>query len=395
MLKGKTVILGITGSIAAYKICNLASMLVKLNADVHVIMTKNATNFVNPITFETLTKNKCLVDTFDRNFEFKVEHVSLAKKADLFLVAPASANVIGKIASGICDDMLTTTLFAFTKTKLIAPAMNTNMYNNPILQDNLAKLKKYGYEIVEPKKGVLACGDLGVGKLEDENKLLDRILYHLLYNHDLTGKKVLITAGPTKEAIDPVRYITNHSSGKMGFSIANKAYLRGADVTVVSSINDLKLYDDINLVNISSANDMYEVIKKTYSEYDYIIMAAAVADYTPIEYVDTKIKKTDNDMSLSLKRTNDILKFLGENKKNNQKIIGFSMETENLIENSKKKLDKKNADMICANTIGSNKTGFKADTNQITLITKNETVELPFDTKDNLANMILDKIITL
>lgn len=394
MLKGKTIVLGITGSIAAYKICNLASMLKKLHADIHVIMTKNATNFVNPITFETLTGNKCLVDTFDRNFEFNVEHVSLAKKADIFLVAPASANVIGKIASGICDDMLTTTLFAFTKTKLIAPAMNTNMYNNPILQDNLNKLKKYGYEICEPKSGILACGDEGVGKLEDENKLLDRIIYHLT-NHDLENKNILITAGPTKEAIDKVRYITNHSSGKMGFSIANKAYLRGANVTLVSSIDNLKLYDGINLVNINSAKDMYDVITSSYEKYDYIIMAAAVADYTPKNYIDSKIKKSDDDMKLDLIRTNDILKFLGENKKNGQKIIGFSMETENLIENSQKKLIKKNADMICANTIGSNKMGFKSDTNLITLITNIETKELPFDTKDNLANLILDKIIEL
>lgn len=394
MLKGKTVVLGVTGSIAAYKICYLASALKKLHADVHVIMTKNATNFVNPITFETLTGNKCLVDTFDRNFEFNVEHVSLAKKADIFLVAPATANVIGKIASGICDDMLTTTLFAFNKIKLISPAMNTNMYNNPILQDNLLKLKKYGYQIIEPAKGILACGDEGVGKLPSEETLLDAIVYNLS-NHDLQGKKILITAGATKEAIDPVRYITNHSSGKMGFSIANKAYLRGADVKVVTSTTNLKLYDGIELANISSAKDMYLEIEKCYKNYDYIIMAAAVADYTPKDYVTNKIKKSDNDMSIELKRTDDILSFLGKNKQNNQKIIGFSMETENLLDNSKKKLEKKNADMICANSINGEKTGFKSDTNQITLITKDEILELPFDTKDNLANMILDKIIKL
>ncbi len=395
MLKGKTVVLGVTGSIAAYKIVDLASSLKKLHADVHVIMTKNALNFITPITFETITGNKCLVDTFDRNFEFNVEHVSLAKKADIFLVAPASANVIGKIASGICDDMLTTTLFACTKKKLIAPAMNTNMYLNPILQDNLEKLKKYGYEIIEPADGILACGDTGKGRLVGVDVLLDRIIYHIGYDKDLKGKNILISAGPTVEAIDPVRFITNHSSGKMGYSIANKAYLRGANVTIVSGPVKEKAYEGINIINITSAKSMFDVIKDNYKSFDYIIMAAAVADYTPISVAENKIKKSDSNLSLELTRTNDILKFLGENKLPNQKIIGFSMETENLIENSKAKLAKKNADMICANSINNKNTGFMVDTNLVTLIKKDEIKELPFDTKENIANGILDEIKTL
>lgn len=395
MLKGKTVVLGVTGSIAAYKVVDLASNLCKLGADVHVIMTKNALNFITPITFETITKNKCLVDTFDRNFEFEVEHVSLAKKADIFLVAPASANVIGKIASGICDDMLTTTLFAFNKTKLIAPAMNTNMYNNPILQDNLEKLKKYGYEIIEPASGLLACGDTGKGRLTSIDLLLDRILYHITYPKDLAGKNILISAGPTAEALDPVRYITNHSSGKMGYSIANKAYLRGANVTIVSGPVNVKAYDGINIINIKSAKNMFDEIKNIYKSFDYIIMAAAIADYTPKSFSDNKIKKSDDDLKIELARTTDILKFLGENKLANQKLIGFSMETENLIENSKAKLIKKNADMICANSLNNNNTGFESDTNLVTLIKKDEIKELPFDTKENIANGILDEIIKL
>lgn len=393
MLKGKTIVIGVTGSIAAYKIANLCSMLKKLNACVHVIMTKNACNFINPITFETLTGNKCLVDTFDRNFEFNVEHVSLAKKADLFMVAPASANIIGKIRAGICDDMLTTTLFAFNKgAKILAPAMNTNMYENPILQDNLKALENYGYEIVEPVVGNLACGDTGKGKMASEEELLDRILYHLAYEKDLCGKKILVSAGPTKEAIDPVRYITNHSTGKMGYAIANNAYLRGADVTLVSGPSLVKCYAGINKIDIVSANDMYNQIKDNYKENDYIIMCAAVADYTPLNVSSNKIKKSDDDLSINLTRTIDILKFLGENKQENQKIIGFSMETEDLIDNSIKKLKKKNADMICANSINSNTTGFGVDTNLITLIKKDSVKELPFAKKNDLANMILDEI---
>ena len=393
MLKGKVIVIGVTGSIAAYKIANLCSMLKKLNAEIHVIMTKNATNFINPITFETLTGNKCLVDTFDRNFEFNVEHVSLAKRADLFMVAPASATVIGKIRAGICDDMLTTTLFAFNRgPKIIAPAMNTNMYDNPILQDNLKALKDYGYEIVEPAVGYLACGDTGRGKLVSEEVLLDKILYHLAYEKDLCGKNILITAGPTREAIDPVRYITNHSTGKMGYAIANNAYLRGANVTLVSGPSNVKAYDGINVINTISALDMFNAVKDNYQNNDYIIMSAAVADYTPANVANNKIKKSDDNLSIELNRTNDILKFVGENKKDNQKLIGFSMETENLIENSRKKLAKKNADMICANSISDNKTGFGVDTNKITLIKKDEIKELPFGTKNDLSNLILDEI---
>lgn len=395
MLKGKTIILGVTGSIAAYKIVDLASSLKKKGADIHVIMTKNALNFITPITFETITGNKCIVDTFDRNFEFEVGHISLAKKADLFLVAPASANVIGKIASGICDDMLTTTLFAFTKTKLIAPAMNTNMYLNPILQDNLEKLKKYGYKIIEPACGNLACGDTGIGKLPPVELLEDNILKYIAYNHDFENKKILITAGPTKEAIDPVRYITNHSSGKMGYAIANKAFLRGANVTIISGDVNVKAYDGINIINVISAKDMYNEVINNYKNYDYIIMSAAVADYTPLNYSSNKIKKSDDDLKIELKRTDDILSYVGKNLNDGQKLIGFSMETENLIENSKAKLIKKNANMICANSINNKNEGFKSDTNKITLIKKDDVISLPFDTKDNLANLILDEIIKL
>lgn len=391
MLKGKTIVLGVTGSIAAYKIANLASMLVKLHADVHVIMTKNACNFINPITFETLTSNKCLVDTFDRNFEFNVEHVSLAKRCDIFMVAPATANIIGKIASGICDDMLTTTIFATKAPKLVAPAMNTNMYENPILWDNIEKLKKYGYKFIDAAEGYLACGDTGKGKLPSEEVLLNAILKEILYPHDLLGKKILITAGPTVEAIDPVRYITNHSSGKMGYAIANKALLRGADVTLISGPSNEKAIEGIKVINTTSALSMFEAVKNVYEDMDIIIMSAAIADYTPECVAENKIKKSDNDMSISLKRTDDILKYLGEHK-TKQKLIGFSMETENMLENSRKKLSKKNADMICANSLNSSKTGFKSATNEVTLITKNKEILLELDSKDNIANLILDNI---
>ena len=391
MLKGKTVVLGVTGSIAAYKIVDLASNLKKLGADVHVIMTKNATNFITPITFETITKNKCLVDTFDRNFEFNVEHVSLAKKADIFMVAPATANIIGKIASGICDDMLTTTLFAFKGKKIISPAMNTNMYENPILQDNLEKLKKYGYEIIEPSSGLLACDDIGKGKLPDEEILVSAILRHIAYPHDLEGKKILITAGPTVEAIDPVRYITNHSTGKMGYAIAKNAYLRGADVLLISGPTSIKPFPGIKVINTISAEDMFNQVKDNYKEMDYIIMSAAVADYTPMVVASNKIKKSDDDMSIKLKRTKDILAFVGENK-TTQKLIGFSMETEDMLENSKKKLIKKNCDMICANSLSNPNTGFGVDTNQITFITKDEIEISELKTKEELAKNILDKV---
>ena len=389
MLKGKTVILGVTGSIAAYKMANVAHMLKKMGADVHVIMTKNALNFINPITFETLTNNKCLVDTFDRNFMFNVEHVSLAKKADIFMVAPASANIIGKIANGICDDMLTTTLFAFKGVKIIAPAMNTNMYDNPILQDNLNKLKGYGYEIIEPATGLLACDYIGRGKLPEESSLVDRIIYHIALKHDLEGKNVLITAGPTREALDPVRFITNHSSGKMGYAIAKMAYLRGANVTLISGPVNVKAMDEIKVINVESAADMYNAVKDNYKNQDYIIMSAAIADYTPLEVAKNKIKKSDSDMQIPLKRTVDILAFLGENK-TTQKLIGFSMETENILENSRKKLTKKNADMICANSLSRADTGFGVDTNQITFITKDKEIESDLLTKEELANKLLD-----
>ena len=393
MLKGKTIILGVTGSIAAYKIANLASSLVKLHANVHVIMTKNACNFINPITFETLTGNKCITDTFDRNFEFNVEHVSLAKSADLFLVAPASANIIGKIASGICDDMLTTTLFAFNRgPKLIAPAMNTNMYLNPILQDNIEKLKKYGYIFIEPNSGHLACGNQGVGKMEEPEKLLEYIINYSLKSKEFKNKKILISAGRTEEAIDPVRYISNHSTGKMGYAIAKWAHLMGASVTLVSGPSSLTPFMGINVINVKSADDMFNIIKDIYKDFDYIIMTAAVADYTVLKYENNKIKKNDNNLNIELRRTNDILKYLGENKGENQKLIGFSMETENLIENSKNKLLKKNADMICANSINNKNTGFGYDTNLVTLVTKDDCIELPFGTKEEIAIEILKYI---
>ncbi len=392
MLKGKTVVLGVSGGISAYKMANIASKLVKLHADVHVIMTKNACNFINPITFETLTKNKCITDTFDRDFEFNVEHVSLAKKCDLFLVAPATANVIGKMANGICDDMLTTTIFACKAPKLVAPAMNTNMYQNPILKDNLKKLEGYGFKIIKPESGFLACGDLGEGRLPSDDVLIDSILAEIAFPHDLEGKNVLITAGPTKEAIDPVRYITNHSSGKMGYAIANNAYLRGANVTLISGDVNVKAINGINVINVKSALDMFEAVKDNYKNQDYIIMSAAIADYTPKSYSNDKIKKNDNDMTIELSRTQDILKYLGENKKDNQKLIGFSMETKDLIENSTLKLNKKNADMICANSINGEKTGFKSDTNEITLIKRDGNKLLSLDTKENLAKLILDEI---
>lgn len=390
MLKGKTVVLGITGSIAAYKMAGVAHQLKKLGADVHVIMTKNALNIINPITFETLTGNKCLVDTFDRNFEFKVEHVSLAKKADIFMVAPATANIIGKIANGICDDMLTTTLFAFKGVKIISPAMNTNMYDNPILQDNLSKLRKYGYVIVEPACGLLACDDTGRGKLPDEEILVAEILKYIAFPHDLEGKNILITAGPTVEAIDPVRYITNHSTGKMGYAIAKYAYLRGANVLLISGPTAIKEFPGINKIDVKSASDMFNSVRDNYKDMDYIIMSAAIADYTPEEVALNKIKKSDSDFAIKLKRTTDILAFLGENK-TKQKLIGFSMETENMLENSKKKLEKKNADMICANSLSSPNTGFGVDTNQITFITKDKVEVSELTSKEALANIILDK----
>lgn len=392
MLKGKTIILGVTGSIAAYKIANLASMLIKQHAEVHVIMTRNACNFITPTTFETLTGNKCLVDTFDRNFEFQVEHVSIAKKADLILVAPATANIIGKMAHGICDDMLTTTIFASRAPKLVAPAMNTGMWENPILQDNLKILEHYGFQIITPDAGRLACGDTGKGKMPSEDTLMQHILLQVCLPHDMQGKKVLISAGPTQESIDPVRYITNHSSGKMGYALAKMAKLRGADVTLVSGPVNVKAFLGIQVIPVTSAADMYSEITQRSADAEIIIMCSAVADYKPATYTDHKVKKSDEDMSIPLTRTQDILKKLGEQKSGHQVLVGFSMETENLLENSRAKLTKKNADLICANSISSGETGFAVDTNKVTLISAQEMKELPLCSKEETANLILSYI---
>lgn len=392
MLKGKTIVLAVTGSIAAYKIANLASMLKKLQCDVQVLMTKNATNFINPITFETLTGNKCLVDTFDRNFQYSVEHVALAKRADVVLVAPASANVIGKIANGIADDMLTTTIMACPCKKIISPAMNTNMYYNPIVQDNIAKLKRFDMEVIEPDNGYLACGDIGAGKMPSETVLLDYILREVQYDKDLAGKKVLVTAGPTREAIDPVRYITNHSTGKMGYAIARDCMLRGADVTLVSGKTSITPPPFVKVVDVVSAADMFEAVKDSYKDMDYIIKTAAVADYTPAITYDNKVKKSDDDMSIALKRTTDILKYLGEHKSDSQILVGFSMETENMIENSRTKLEKKNLDMILANNVKDEGAGFGIDTNKVTLITKDTLTPLPVMTKSEVAHTLIDTI---
>ena len=393
MLKGKTVVLGVTGSIAAYKTANLARMLIKQGAKVQVIMTENAANFINPITFETLTNRKCLVDTFDRNFEYSVEHVALAKEADVFMIAPASANVIGKIANGIADDMLTTTVMACTCKKIIAPAMNHNMFHNPIVQDNLKKLEGYGYEIVAPENGMLANGDTGDGRMPDEELLLEYILKEAAFDKDMKGKKVLITAGATAEKIDPVRFITNHSSGKMGFALAKNAMRRGADVTLVTGRTDIEPPALIKTVTAHSAKEMYDACMSAADNMDIIIKAAAVADYRPKTVGTQKTKKTDGDMTIELERTDDILKALGERKKDGQFLCGFSMETENLIENSREKLLKKNADMICANSLTEKGAGFKEDTNIITLITKTDETPLGIMTKDEAAERIFDKIL--
>ena len=392
MLKGKCVVLGVTGSIAAYKIANLASMLVKLHADVHVIMTQNATNFINPITFETLTNHKCLVDTFDRNFNYNVEHVALAKKADVVLIAPASANVIGKLACGIADDMLTTTVLACKCKKIIAPAMNTNMYENPIVQDNLERLKRFGMEIIEPAVGYLACGDTGAGKMPEEKVLLDYILREIRYEKDMTGVKVLVTAGATREAMDPVRFITNHSSGKMGCAIARCAMERGAEVTLIAASVSVELPPFMKIIRVVSAQDMYEAVREHYAEQDIVIKVAAVADYTPMTTAEEKIKKQDGELNLELKKTTDILKFLGENRKEGQFLCGFSMETEHMIENSKAKLVKKNVDMIVANNLKTEGAGFGTDTNCVTLITKDEVTELAKMSKDEVAGELLKVI---
>jgi len=392
MLKGKTVLLGVTGSIAVYKICNLARMLTKLGAEVHVAMTPNSLNFVHPLTFETLTQHKCLIDTFDRNFEYSVEHVSIAKKADVVMIAPASANVIGKIANGIADDMLTTTVMACTCKKIIAPAMNHNMFHNPIVQENIEKLRKYGYEIIEPVKGMLANRDIGDGKLPDEETLLEYIVREIAFEKDLAGKKILVTAGATRESIDPVRFITNHSSGKMGFALARSAMLRGAEVTVVSAHTDVEPPMFVDVVKVESAEDMFMAVKERFEDFDIIIKAAAVADYTPFEFSESKIKKSDGEMTIPLKRTQDILKYIGEHKKENQFVCGFSMETDNVEENSRRKLVSKNADMICANSIKRAGAGFGTDTNIITIITDEYSEELDIMSKENVSHIILDRI---
>lgn len=395
MLKGKTVLLGITGSIAAYKIAYLASALHKLHADVHVLMTDNATNFINPITFETLTGNKCLVDTFDRNFQFQVEHVSIAKKADVVMIAPASANVIGKLANGLADDMLTTTVMACRCQKILAPAMNTAMYENPVVQDNIRKLKNYGYEVITPASGYLACGDTGAGKMPEPETLLEYILKETAFRKDLAGKKLLVTAGPTQEAIDPVRCLTNHSSGKMGYAIAKMAMLRGAEVTLVSGPTAIEPPLFVKVVPVTSARDMFEAVTDLSDEQDIIIKAAAVADYRPKQVSEDKVKKKDDQASIELERTDDILKYLGQHKKQGQFLCGFSMETRDMIRNSRAKLEKKNLDMVAANNLKVEGAGFQGDTNVLTLITQDEEVSLPLMSKEDAALKILDKILLL
>ena len=392
MLKNKVVVVGVTGSIAAYKSAQLVSDLVKEGCEVHVIMTKNALNFINPITFETLTGRKCLVDTFDRNFEYSVTHVSLSQKADVFMIAPASANIIGKIANGIADDMLSTMVMAAKCPVLIAPAMNKYMFMNSIVQENIEKLKRHGYKIISPAVGRLACNDTGIGKLPDVDILIEHIKHEIANEKDYKGLKVLVTAGATQESLDPVRYITNHSTGKMGYAIAQAASERGAEVTLVSGEANIKPPVFAELIKVKSAEDMFNAVKENLSESDAVIMAAAVADYTPDTYSNEKIKKSDSDMSISLKRTKDILKYAGENKRDKQVICGFSMETENLLENSRKKLEKKNCDIIAANSIKEKGAGFGTDTNIITLITKDSVYELDKMSKYDAANIILDRI---
>ena len=391
MLEGKHIVLGVTGSIAAFKIASLASMLKKKKADVTVIMTQNATNFINPVTFESLTGNKCLVDTFDRNFQHSVEHVSLAKQTDVFMIAPASANVIAKAAHGIADDMLTTTLLACQCPKIIAPAMNTRMYQNPIVQDNMKILQNYGMEVITPATGYLACGDTGEGKMPEPELLLEYII-KALKPKDMQGVRVLVTAGPTMEKIDPVRYISNHSTGKMGYAIARAAMMRGAEVTLVSGKTQLEPPMGVRTIDIVSAADMAEAVKDCAKEQDIIIKAAAVADYRPKYAADEKVKKKDSDLAIELERTEDILGYLGEHKQKGQFLCGFSMETEHMIENSRKKLEKKNLDLIVANNLKQSGAGFGTDTNIVTLLTKEETIELPIMSKEEVADKLLDHI---
>ena len=393
ILEKKTVLLGVTGGIAAYKSASLASLLVKSGAAVHVIMTENAKNFINPVTFETLTGNRCITDTFDRNFEFQVEHVALAKKADLLLIAPATANVIAKLAHGIADDMLTTTVLASRAPKLVAPAMNTGMYENPLTQDNLNLLAKYGMEIIAPSCGRLACGDTGAGKMPEPETLYEHVLHHIAFPKDMKGMRVLVTAGPTQEAIDPVRYITNHSSGKMGYSIAKICMLRGADVTLVTGRTSLTPPMFTDIVPVLSAKEMYDAVTSRSNDMDLIIKAAAVADYRPASVSSEKVKKTDASLSIVLEQTDDILQYLGEHKKEGQFLCGFSMETENMLENSRRKLIKKNLDMIAANNLRQQGAGFETDTNILTLITRDYVTELPLMSKDEAASALIDHIL--
>lgn len=393
MLKGKTVVLAVTGSIAAYKIASLASALKKLQANVHVLMTENATNFINPITFETLTGNKCLIDTFDRNFQYSVEHVSIAKQADVVMIAPASANVIGKIANGIADDMLTTTVMACPCKKIIVPAMNTNMFINPIVQDNLDKLRRFGYEVVDPASGYLACGDTGQGKMPEPELLLEYILREIQYEKDLAGKKVLITAGPTQESIDPVRYITNHSTGKMGYALATVCMRQGADVTLVTGPTETKKPEFVNILTVTTAREMFEAVTAHAPEQDIIIKAAAVADYRPKYVSDEKVKKKDGALSIEMERTDDILQYLGEHKREDQYLCGFSMETEHMLENSRKKLKKKHLDMVVANNLKVEGAGFGGNTNVVTMITDDEEISLEKMTKEETAVHIVDRIL--
>ena len=396
MLKGKTVVLGVTGSIAAYKIANLASSLMKLHADVHVIMTKNATNFINPIAFETLTHNKCMVDTFDRNFAFDVAHVSLADRADVFMTAPASANIIAKMAHGIADDMLSTTYLAVKCPVIVSPAMNVNMFTNQIVQDNIATLKSYGVTVIPPDDGYLACGYTGKGKMPSEQVLLDYILCAIAKKKDLSGKKVLVTAGPTRESIDPVRFISNHSTGKMGYAVARQAMLRGADVTLISGPVSIAPPPFVDVINVVSAQEMFEAVKERYSDSDIIIKTAAVADYTPAEQQTEKMKKSDGESpDIKLKRTADILQWLGEHKQSGQVLCGFSMETQDLLNNSRKKLQKKNADIIAANSLRDAGSGFGTDTNHLTLIKQDEIIDLPLISKEDAADKLLDEILKI
>ena len=395
MLKGKTVLLGVTGGIAAFKAAALASALVKLHACVEVIMTENATEFITPLTFEQLTGNRCMVDTFDRNFTHHVEHISLAQRTDLLIVAPATANVCAKLAHGLADDMLTTTALACRCPKLVAPAMNTNMYENPVTQDNLSTLRRYGWEVISPASGRLACGAVGAGKLPEPETLVQHILRVLALPHDLEGKRVLVTAGPTQEALDPVRFLTNHSTGKMGYAIARTAMLRGAEVTLISGPTSIAKPPFVKVVDVVSAQDMFRAVADECQQADFIFKTAAVADYTPETVADNKIKKKDGDLSIPLKRTQDILKYLGEHHRDGQIICGFSMETENMLENSRAKLRKKNVDMICANNLKVAGAGFGVDTNVITLITAQDVQELPLMSKEEAAGRILDRAMAL